>query len=155
MVLRNTSAYPTDEVRELIEFATRDVDMTRVCINVKNMGRGSGWGGCAYDRVPEISNAPASAAYLITMRIAPPRRLELPRGPLNYNHRGPHEVGPRNRFPFFTIRTWQEVVVRLAAHESRHIHQYRHQRPRSEIECERFAERALELYRERLEREAG
>ena len=36
MWIRNTSRYPDSKVRELVEFATRDIDMTGVCVNVKN-----------------------------------------------------------------------------------------------------------------------
>lgn len=143
MRLRNTSAYPTDEVRELVEFATRGINMSRVCVNVK--GTSKRWGGTAYNGIPGISNAPASADYLVTLRIAPD--LVLPVGPINYNWKGPDEVGPGNRYPFFTYRTWQEVIIHLAAHEARHIHQFRHGKRCSEVDCERFAEAAILRYR--------
>jgi hypothetical protein len=148
MVIRNTSAYPTREVSELVELAVDGVDMERVCVNVK--GCRAGYGGNAYLGVPEISNAPASAEYLVTLRIAPGRRLGLPIGPLNYNLKRPDQVGPRNRFPFFVLDSWQEVLVKLAAHEARHIHQYRHDLQRSEVDCEYFALEALSRYRGEL-----
>ncbi len=55
--IRNNSHLPDDEVRELIKFATKGVDMRRVCINIKS-GNGKRYGGRAYDGIPSISNAP-------------------------------------------------------------------------------------------------
>jgi hypothetical protein len=140
--IRNTSPYPDDEVRTLVRSATRGVDMNRVCVNVKG---GHGLSARAYDGVPSISNAPRSARYLVTIKVG--NGVRFPVGPYNRNGKRPDEVGPRNRFPFFTYADWREWLVSAAAHEARHIHQYRHDSPRSEIDCERFAEEALNRYR--------
>ena len=72
-------------------------------------------------------------------------RLDEPQG---YGGRRPDEVGPRNRFPFFTFRDWRERLVHIAAHEARHVHQFRHGKSCSEVDCERFAAMALARYRE-------
>ena len=141
--IRNTSRHPDDEVRELVRFATRGIDMGGVCVNVKG---GHGLSARAYDGVPSISNAPRRASYLVTIKIG--NGVSYPVGPLNRNGKGPDEVGPRNRFPFFTYADWREWLVVAAAHEARHIHQYRNGEPRSELECERFAESALARYRD-------
>jgi hypothetical protein len=140
--VRNTSKYPDHEVRELVAFATRGVNMSRVCVNVKG---GRGLGGRAYMGVPAISNAPPTAQYLMTVKLG--NGVAFPLGPRNYNGQAPHEVGPRNRFPFFTYADWREWLVHTAAHEARHIHQYRHGIRRSEVDCEWFAEKALTRYR--------
>ena len=140
--IRNTSRFPDEEVRELIELGTQDVDMTRVCVNVKG---GCGLQGRAYDGVPSISNAPRRARYLMTIKLG--SGVAFPRGPVNRNGQSPDQVGPRNRFPFFTYADWREWLVACAAHEARHIHQYRHDLRRSEIDCERFAANALDRYR--------
>jgi hypothetical protein len=116
--------------------------MNRVCVNVKG---GRGLSARAYDGVPSISNAPRSARYLVTIKIG--NGVRFPVGPYNRNGKTPDEVGPRNRFPFFTYADWREWLVSAAAHEAWHIHQYRHRSPRSEVECERFAEEALNRYR--------
>ena len=55
--VHNTSRHSDAEVRECLAFAVQDVDMRRVCVNVKN----GALGGAAYNGVPEISNAPRSA----------------------------------------------------------------------------------------------
>ena len=143
--IRNTSRHPDDEVRELVRFATRGTNMDRVCVNVKG---GHGLSARAYDGVPSISNAPRRARYLVTIKIG--NGVRYPVGPHNRNGKAPHEVGPRNRFPFFTYADWREWLVAAAAHEARHIHQYRCGERRSELDCERFAEQALTRYRDVL-----
>lgn len=140
--IRNTSKHPGDEVRKLVQFAIQGVDMNRVCVNVKG---GHGLGARAYDGVPSISNAPRSARYLVTIKVG--NGVRFPVGPLNRNGKAPEEVGPRNRFPFFTYADWREWLVSAAAHEAWHIHQYRHGERRSEVDCERFAAQALNRYR--------
>jgi hypothetical protein len=142
MWIRNTSRYPDDEVCELVEFATRDVDMKKVCVNVKNGDLGGG----AYNGVPEISNAPRTAKYLVTLRVG--RGDESwPLGPINYHFKTAEETGPRNRFPFFVFEDWREWLVKLAAHEAKHIEQFRQGIKCSEIGCERFALSVLEEFR--------
>jgi hypothetical protein len=142
MWIRNTSRYPDRRVRELVAFATEEVDMAGVCVNVKNGGLGGG----AYNGVPEISNAPPEAEYLVTLRLG--RADERwPLGPVNYHFKTPRETGPRNRFPFFVCVDWQEWLVKLAAHEAKHIEQFRTGERCSEIACERFAIATLKRFR--------
>lgn len=142
MWIRNTSRYPDVEVERLILFAGDGVDMRKVCVNVRNGALAGG----AYNGVPEISNAPRKADYLITLRLGTGRE-RWPLGPVNYHFKAPDEVGPRNRFPFFVCNDWREWLVKLAAHEAHHIRQFREKRRCSEIECERFALAALERFR--------
>ena len=142
MWIRNTSRHSDREVDRLVRFATADVDMTNVCVNVRN---GELAGG-AYNGVPEISNAPDEAEYLITLRIGTGRE-RWPLGPVNYHFKSPDEVGPRNRFPFYVCQDWREWLVKLAAHEANHISQFREDAICSEIECEQFAIEMLERFR--------
>ena len=116
--------------------------MHRVCVNVKNGALGGG----AYNGIPEISNAPRAADYLMTLRVGNGRE-RWPLGPVNYHFKRPEETGPRNRFPFFVCHDWEEWLVKLAAHEATHIHQCRHGLRCSEITCERFAVVKLEEFR--------
>lgn len=145
MWVRNFSRFEDAEVRELVELTTSEIDLELVCINVKN-GR---LGGAAYRGVPEISNAPKEAEYLITIRLGNGSE-QWPLGPVNYHFKSPDEVGPRNRFPFFTCQDWREWLVKVSAHEAMHIDQFRAGRTCSEIECENFSVRALERYRVEL-----
>jgi hypothetical protein len=140
--IRNTSRHLDDEVRMLVQFATRGIDMSRVCVNVKG---GHGLRARAYDGVPSISNAPRTARYLVTIKIG--TGVTFPVGPYNRNGQTPDQVGPRNRFPFFIYADWREWLVSAAAHEAFHIHQYRNGKRRSEVDCERFAEDVLNRYR--------
>ena len=141
MVLRNTSRYPDDDVRSLVEFATADVDMRRVCVNVKN-SRKSAYAGSAYLGVPEISNAPPDSEYLVTIRLGPPELF-------------PVVPDRRKRAPGIEVSSWQEALVTVAAHEAKHIDQYRRGLPRSEVACERFDAAVLGRYRRMRTRAAA
>lgn len=136
------SRYPDEPVCGLVEFATKDVDMRRVCVNVKN----GELAGSAYNGVPSISNAPRAARYLITLRLGHGDE-RWPLGPINYHFEKPGQTGPRNRFPFFVCKDWREWLVKLAAHEAKHIEQFRGKSKCSEISCERFALEVLEEFR--------
>lgn len=57
-----------------------------------------------------------------------------------------HPYGGKSS-PYMQYLTWQEALVAVAAHEFNHIHQYQHDLPRSEVECERAAFHALTVYR--------
>jgi hypothetical protein len=143
MWVRNTSRYPNEDVLEYVEFAVQGLDMRRVCVNVKN----GALGGAAYNGVPEISNAPRAARYLVTLRLG--RGDERwPLGPVNYHFKAPGQTGPRNRFPFFVCHDWREWLVKLAAHEAKHIEQFRTRDVCSELSCERFALGRLDQFRQ-------
>ena len=51
------------------------------------------------------------------------------------------------RSPEVTLADWREGLVYIAAHEGRHIHQFRNRRPCSEVDAERFAVAAVLRYR--------
>ena len=133
-VIRNGSRYPDDEVRALIRFATQDVDMRAVCVNVKRMTR-HGWKGWAYEGVPIQSNAPRGSRYLITLRVG-----EDTRYPVERSH-------VRRGEPRIVLHDWRETLVFLAAHEAKHIEQYRENLPRSEVRCNVFAAHMVNRYR--------
>ena len=127
------SRFPTGEVIDLVEFATADVDMSGVCVNVKNT-RSYACAGSAYDGVPEISNAPAGSRYLVTIRLGPDREF-------------PSTMAHRKTSPPVEVACWREALVTVAAHEAKHIDQYRRGHQRSEVACERFAAWVLEVFR--------
>ena len=146
MWIRNTSRHPDDEVEQCVAFAVHGIDMRRVCVNVKN----GALGGAAYNGVPEVSNAPRTARYLVTLRLGRGNE-RWPLGPINYHFKSPAETGPRNRFPFFVCRDWREWLVKLAAHESKHIEQFRLGAVCSEIGCEHHAIERLGEWRAALQ----
>lgn len=73
MILRNTSRYPIEEVRRLLEIAAADRDLRRVAVNVKNCG--AAYAGRAYFSVPRVSSVAASATRLVVLRIGAPERF--------------------------------------------------------------------------------
>lgn len=48
------------------------------------------------------------------------------------------------------MRDWREALVLVAAHEAKHIEQYKERKPRSEVACEHFAVYMLGRYRNEL-----
>lgn len=51
------------------------------------------------------------------------------------------------RSPIIHYQDWKEALVAIAAHEARHIHQFRNRLPLSEVDCEKWALKKLERYR--------
>ena len=132
--IRNASRYPTDEVRQIVKFAMSEVDVRGVCVNVKRL-RGAGWKGWAYEGVPYVSNAPSQADYLITLAVG--EALPFPVKPRHI----------RRGEPMWGLEDWREAFVFLAAHEAKHIEQYRENLPRSEVACNCFAAYMLDRFR--------
>lgn len=138
MIIRNTSQYATDHVRNLVKWACAPIDMRRVCVNVKNT---SGFfAGRAYNSVPDISNAPPSSEYLVSLRIGGREKFPL------LEARYP---GKSDRFPTYDINDWQEALVFIAAHEAAHIEQFKEGLKLSELRCETFAVKRLREWRTR------
>ena len=50
--------------------------------------------------------------------------------------------------PIVSMADWQEALMAVAAHEARHIWQYQHNAPRSEVDAERYSAGRLALWRE-------
>ena len=135
MTLRNSSQYDTKEVRALVRFATSEVDMRGVHVNVK--GAKVPFRGMAYEGVPMISNAPAKAEYLVTVGIGAETLFPTS---------GSGETRSA-RWPKYQMENWREALIVVAAHEAKHIEQFRTGDSCSEIDCERFAVSKLEEFR--------
>lgn len=58
----------------------------------------------------------------------------------------PHPYGGKSS-PLITYTSWQEAVVAVAAHEGKHLVQFRNRIPRSEVDCEAYALRKLTEFR--------
>lgn len=98
------------------------------------------WGGRTYDGVPSIARVEPSTGYLVTINApADPRRLT----------RYPMEArDPRLKTgPVVRLAAWQDELFHIAAHEARHVHQFRHGLSRSELDAERWAALALDAWR--------
>ena len=136
MRLHNTSRYPTDEVRRLVEFGMRGIRTERLEVHVKNSS--DHFRGMAYHGVPAISTAYGKATVdrLVTIGIGAPERF-------------PHVRMTRyQRAPVYELFTWQEAVVMVAAHEGRHIQQMQRKRPLSEVDCIRFEAQRVKEFRD-------
>lgn len=186
MRLKNTSRYPDAEVRALIEFGTKGVNLAGVAVHVKNSAHA--YAGRAYYGVPSCSPAAklATVERLVVLRIGAPEKFPVDnlrttwkRGPwilweegqaapdpegfnietwrhwlkrqggqlfIRYGEAQRHPYGGK-RSPLIVMQDWREGLVGLAAHEARHIHQFRHRKPVSEVDCERFAAKRLEEFR--------
>jgi hypothetical protein len=138
LTIRNKSRFDTAEVLALVKFATIEVDMRAVCVNVRNL-RSPGWAGMAYEGVPSVSNANPTAEYLITLRVGPPEHF--PMRPARPMRRGE---------PDYVLADWREAMVFLAAHEAKHIEQYKEDKPRSEVACNNFANYMLGRFRDEV-----
>ena len=94
--------------------------------------------GRAYDGVPSISSAPAGTRHLITLIVPPaPHRDRSGRYPHLHRYHRARSVLP------VLLPDWRAELVHLVAHEAAHVAQFRAGRPRSEVECERWAARRV------------
>lgn len=73
MLLKNTSRYPTEEIRRLLEWAADGFDLRGVAVHIKNSKHA--YRGLAYERVPRIANAHAKAERLVTIGIGAPGKF--------------------------------------------------------------------------------
>ena len=176
MIIRNTSKYSTEEVTALIRLGAGDLNVSRVCVNVRN-SKGA-YAGRAYGQIPCVSNAPKSCQYLVVLRIGAESSFPVSNmtdsvrwvrvkpgevydvsevrscgnGTEHWLERmvvRSHPYGG-NGSPLIEMKDWREGLVSLAAHEFRHINLFREKLVRSEIACERFSAERLAAYRETL-----
>jgi len=98
---------------------------------------------CAYYSLPSIARVRADTRYLVTMRL--PRRLDALAYPQQLQYRRAGVVMPTA--PVVQVSSWLEELVHLAAHEARHVAQFRLGLPKSEVDAERWAASAVEQFR--------
>ena len=136
-----------DRVRELVQIAHDIVQPgARIQVNVKKR-QGRKWiGGRAYDGVPPLStNVDPSVQSLVTLRIPTPYAMTYPRLGVHYYR---DEAEPRSpRWPVYDLRSWEEELLHLAAHEFQHVFQFATDSPISEIEAERMGADAVDHFR--------
>ena len=97
----------------------------------------------AYYEIPTVARVAVGIKYLVTMRIPPNLEdLAYPHQ-LQYRRRG---VAMR-RAPVVQVVDWLEELVHLAAHEARHVAQFRLGVVKSEVDAERWAAAAVERFR--------
>ena len=171
MRLRNDSRYPEDAVRCLVAFAGEGRDLAYTYVQVMDGQRATT--GRAYRRVPRWVEAPASARYLVVLRIGPPDRFPssniwtrarwrtvLPTDHARLINARTRVVGGRlqvlslveepyggKRSPVVTYRDWEEGLLAIAAHEFYHIYQFKNRLPTVEASCEEYAAQRLAAWR--------
>lgn len=150
----NESSYPSDEVASLVEFAIGEfVSETTLVVVKHTTGRPiySGWaarnGKHRWPRVfrKYVDRVPG-AVNLVMIRVARRERF-----PMTYTSYRRGWAGANSEWPGWKLQTWQECVVMVAAHEAKHLEDYR-DRPklargaRVELACEKLARRVLDKF---------
>lgn len=142
MIVTVSSTFPGalhPEIEALVRAGFECVEATDVEVHVKARGaaRIRGWSGRTYDGVPDIARVTPGTGYLVTLNIpADPRRLT--RYPVRARD---HRL---KTSPEVAFACWQDELLHLAAHEARHVHQFRHGLQRSEVDAERWAAAVLQ-----------
>lgn len=152
ITVSGTIRTPHSEIRRVVEEGFSGVAAGDVEVHVKARGmirrgdrvrpRGRGFSGRAYRGVPGIARVAPGIAYLVTMLI--PAADDAPtarRYPYRWQYARSRRTGP------LVFESWQEELFHLAAHEARHIHQYRLGLPASEVDAERWARARLDAWR--------
>lgn len=177
MKLTNTSRYPDAEVALLVEFAMCEVDHSRVAVHVRNSSRayrGRAYDGIPsisarahdpdVDRLVTIGIGAASCFPCDNLQtqvkwvrvehtmptpgeVFRRRRDGLGRMQLERRVVSQHGYGGK-RSPILVFESWREALVAVAAHEGRHVWQYQHDTPRSEVDAEQAAGSRLEAFRD-------
>jgi hypothetical protein len=140
LVFKNSSRYPDAEVRALVVFALKGLDTRRLAVNIKNAVN-CAFRGRAYRGIPRVSpyRGDRRVTHLMTVGIGAPWKFPA----LSCYH---HQKGMKSA-PGYRMECWREALVAVAAHEARHIHQFRRALPASEVDTERWAAKRLDAYR--------
>ena len=178
LVLLNDSGKPDAELEAILQFVLDRPQVAlsrRLAVRVVADSRRScsdGFGGCAY----YPGGVPAWARrnrchFAMTLSLAsdvyPYGRPEVCTHSVEWSHlhgqlgsaaawerlavAAANGKPPRlQRWPIYQLDSWQEGFVHLAAHEARHLVQFdRQRRPHSEVDCEEWAVKLLNEYRQK------
>lgn len=132
LVIHNTSGYDTTVVRALVRFAMGARDLGRTFVRVTHCARG-------FRGLAQAEHREARAfgcRYHVLVRIGVPAYF-----PVTVQYPG------LSTAPRYTMESWQEALVCVAAHEFTHIVQFRTRAPVSEIEAEHSSLVTLERFR--------
>jgi hypothetical protein len=136
-VSRSIPDYFHDEIRTIVKAGFRGTKDSGVEVHVKakRLGDHNLTGG-AYEEVPCIAQVARTTRYLVTLSI--PRDLEDIEYPRGWKYPG------LKRAPEFHFCCWQADLFHLSSHEAAHVRQFRNDKPRSEVQAERWAARCME-----------
>lgn len=148
--IQNESHLPTEEVESLVRFALSEIDGENTHVLVSP----GSWGGeaghfRAFSKSVRAQSRLKNKRYLIHIRV-PETEAQLRLGVSRTYSKGRGTVNDPGRWPVQILYTWQEYVVGLAAHEGKHIEQFKEGLRRSEVACEYFENWMLKRYREEV-----
>jgi hypothetical protein len=177
MKLTNTSRYADEEVALLVSFGMQQIDHSRLAVHVRNSSRayrGRAYEGIPHLSARAHDS---EIDRLVTIGIGAPKQfpcdnvqtrvrwVRIPRDETTTSaavlrHRRDrlgrvhterqvieqHGYGGK-RSPVLVFQNWREALVAAAAHEARHIWQYQHDQPRSEVDAEQRAGERLDAFR--------
>ena len=136
MKLKNTTSLDDSLIREVVQFANPNNSLRGVAINVKNT-EWVGARGMCYWGVPSMSPHSKDPAVKRLITIGINCKTTFP---------WIWQTGLK-RVPDFEVRTIEELLVAIVAHELRHAYQGDHDKPKSEVDCERFAQKRVLKWR--------
>lgn len=110
----------------------------------ENVRRVTDWGpylcsGVAYHGIPGIARVEPGTKWLVTLTIPNPEAYGCNTWPMVHVYPGKTSAA----WPRCTFERWEDDVVHTAAHEARHVLQFQAGDPCSEVDAEKYAERAL------------
>lgn len=144
MVLKNTSPYDERAMGALLAFAFGEIDQGGVEVHVK--GTRLPYRGRAYDGIPALANVASHSQFLVIIALSR-RRRGLPATV----HLGSKRLA-RHFAQGVPVEGWQDLFLFVAAHEARHIWQFRRRRATGqgglrEVDAEQYALARLDEWR--------
>ena len=124
-----TANYPESDVREILLFAAKHVELNHAALRVKVKNSTGTFRGMAYRVAYTSADYNAGAKGLVTLGIGTP-----------------------DKFPFTSrscgeLRDWKEALVFLAAHEFSHQVDFKSGKKSSEVTANRDGRTAVAAYR--------
>jgi len=138
MKITNRSSRPDKEVKQLIGFSVKRLRKILPKAHYQNLqitvtDTDRAYQGRAWDSLRH------EGYYRILIRIGKNFPVE------HAGYRWKYKTAPE-----YTMDTWQESLVVVAAHEAYHIIQFHKKDKRSEIKAEKFAVKVVERYRSQM-----
>lgn len=161
MRIRNESKYATKVVEDLIKFACKGINMSKVLVLVYDY-KGA-YRGYAYRGAPKRFN-PGHAKHVVRLHVGASDKFPTD----NITTRTRWKLMPSSIFngpevrkkvteqvPYggcfsvkITMNDWMECLVAIAAHEAKHIYQFKNGKRCMEARAEKHALKRLEAFRE-------
>jgi hypothetical protein len=144
IILKNTSPYDGERMAVLLPFAFDDIDMAGVEVHVK--GTKQLYRGRAYDGIPGLARVAPQSRFLVIVALSRVQK-RLP----ERVHLGSKRLA--RGFPGgVPVAGWEDLFLYIAAHEARHIWQFRRRRATGrrglrEVDAEQFALARLDAWR--------